>query len=1205
MKKLLLSGLIAASSLMALAVPPTVHESALPDAPRTPIIAREDPKAPTMPVPEYMKESLDFLRRERDGRKTPGRMLAPMSSSAYDIYGYLWWSNNLANIPGIYILEDPIGSRLFPDYSYDMYNYKKLNGWYLEEENAFAGVNINMDIDAGLVMGYSYYTVNLSTGGTSNKDYLMTPFMFQKCTYSPELERVYGYLGNLSSSQEEYYWAYAPVDNIAETTILSDKLGFEDYCYALYYSTYDGNFYGVNGKNQFVNINRTTGEQTVLLDLNTVVDSNLRFDTGDGGTYWAGLVWNDGDNCFYFNAPFRDKSSNIPSSTVIAISADASGKYTAKTVMELPDAMNFSFFFTKVDGATEDQPAAPLAGKASFEGASLTGDVTFYLPRTNGAGQYYPEGTTMEWTATLDGEVYGTGGTGTPGQEVVVAYTVPDPGIHVFGMYVTADGARSPRGYKTVYIGNDTPSQPKNVFLNNQTLTWDAVTTGVNSGYIDVAAMEYEITLNGEVVGTTKETSYNVTSLLPSDGPLQGYDATVTAVCNGLRSAAGESNHFVWGEPYYCTEDNPYYIQPTEEQWRQMTAIDANGDKRVYEHLNNWTLGAWTFNDYGGYDGGVNEALQIHSSSNNDDYLYLPPVELEETTNYYKVSFHCAGEGDYFDMYAVKTPSPYATKYPILENYTPRSGTAPGVNAYWDYIEAYLHVPDPGIYYICIQAKGNGDLRINRLSMEPSKVNGNSPRELDILMLSPGAEGKNIAAVTMLPNPNKMNGSKFPEGDEIYAVITVNGKPATYNGNEVGPVALDPNIKSGQNPVSQWVDTEQSGYRNGSYFQYEENKIEVQVYDVIDGVQNWGPVSRGEVYTGYDFPATPEGTTGEVLGNYSSALLKWQPVTRGATGGTIDPEEVYYSTFLFQQPTENVMYWLPLQEDGEYIYETEYVFNLLETYNFMDDISFADAPQDWYSIGAQSNNGAGSTFKVSYVDLIMGKPYDLPYEDDFSDPTSVYGNTTQMWVPIAVLDGVTRIGTWSRGTLSEGFALLGRCNGSGSGAILIPPFSTKGHESATINMSVRTGSNAPSFQLLYEEPLTYNYTVIGSYEAKEGPAEFETLSFQIPEEYLGLDAVKIYIVPTYTSSSQQFWMNNISVTDGAGVDSALAGNVTIAGSNGCIVLKGCAGEDVNIWSIDGMLINRMKAEAATTIIPANKGVYVVKVGDKKAKVVVK
>ena len=141
--------------------------------------------------------------------------------------------------------------------------------------------------------------------------------------------------------------------------------------------------------------------------------------------------------------------------------------------------------------------------------------------------------------------------------------------------------------------------------------------------------------------------------------------------------------------------------------------------------------------------------------------------------------------------------------------------------------------------------------------MQPSDVNGNSPRELEILMLSPGAEGKNIAAVTMLPSPYKMDGTGFPEGDEIYAVITVNGKPATYNGVEVGPVALDPNIKSGQSPVSQWVDTEQSGYRNDDYLQYEENKIVVQVYDVIDGVENWGPVSRGEVYTGLDIPATP------------------------------------------------------------------------------------------------------------------------------------------------------------------------------------------------------------------------------------------------------------------------------------------------------------------------------------------------------------
>ena len=179
MKNLLLSGFLVAGSIAALAVPPKIHESGQPGASRTPIIARENPKAPSMPIPAYMKGALENLR-ERNSNKTPGKMLAAPGGDALDMYGFLWWSNNIANLPGIYIIEEDPAGRIIPDYGYDLYGYMRFNGWYLEYEDAFAGVNVNMDINEGSIYSYVYYTVSLSTGGLSTTDYPLNSIMFQK-----------------------------------------------------------------------------------------------------------------------------------------------------------------------------------------------------------------------------------------------------------------------------------------------------------------------------------------------------------------------------------------------------------------------------------------------------------------------------------------------------------------------------------------------------------------------------------------------------------------------------------------------------------------------------------------------------------------------------------------------------------------------------------------------------------------------------------------------------------------------------------------------------------------------------------------------------------------------------------------------------------------------------------------------------------------
>ena len=1039
-----------------------------------------------------------------------------------------------------------------------------------------------MDLDSGRILNYGYYEIDTKTGATRNREeFPVVQWMFMYCTYHPELQRVYGYMLDFNSDSPRYVWASATTDALDEPE--SDYNVVSSHCYAMTYCHADGQIYGVNTKNQFVRI-ALDGTQTVLCTLPNA-SSILT-------NYFAGLCWNEGSKKFYFNANYSGNTSAI-----LSITPD--GK-TVETEYQLPDAAEFSYMYTVVNGALPNQPYQPTVGAISFPDGSLSGTVTYTLPSYYGNGTTIDKSAEMTYTATLDGSVYngaGATGTGHPGDKITVDYTTTQ-GLHAFGIYVTLDGENSPRGYRATYIGNDTPEMPTEVVLAYDKISWNPVTTGTHKGYIDTNAMEYEVTLNGQVLGTTSNTYYDIK--LDGEGELTGYVATVTPKCHGLVGKTAESNHLVYGEPYYL--ENGYYIAPTEQQWEQCTTVDGNKNGATWEY--DPKVAEWN---------GEENCFSIMWTKEFDDYLFLPPVYIDASNKYYKLSFRCAdGYQEHnatLDVIYATAPTPDAKVGTILDPYYPKQQKNPGFKR-WDLVEGYMHVEESGVYYIGFHAyatDGNG-LYVNAISLEPSDVTPVSPRAMDVLNVSAAGNGQNKATVALIPSDYMMDGTRFPDNTTIYANAVVNGKPATYNGEPLGLVPVKVPLYTGDAAPAFYVDTEQSG-NYGTIYE-EKNMIEVNLVNIVDGVENPGPISRAEVYTGYGYPAIPQGLEATVLEDYSSVKMTWDRVTEGYGGALINPETVVYETFLYVELSGGmIIYWLDLLEEGDHIEGTEYTFNLLDVYDWISHISYEDAPQAWYSVGVQSSNEAGTSHYVKYVDVIMGKPYDLPYIDKFDNPLGMYGNATEMWIPYSQLDGVNRSGSWAKGELADGdLALLGRSpGGSGSGAIGIPVFSTLGMEDATITMSVRTGNSCPPFKLLFEHYGTYEYTVVGSFSPEGTASEFTDLTFELPAEYMNLPAVKIMIVPEYSSTSQQFWMNRISIdgTSSASVDSVNGNAGKIIGGNGVITLQGFGNEIVTVTAADGRIVAQTRATGDEANISVDKGIYIVTAGKKVAKVIVK
>ena len=77
------------------------------------------------------------------------------------------------------------------------------------------------------------------------------------------------------------------------------------------------------------------------------------------------------------------------------------------------------------------------------------------------------------------------------------------------------------------------------------------------------------------------------------------------------------------------------------------------------------------------------------------------------------------------------------------------------------------------------------------------------------------------------------------------------------------------------------------------------------------------------------------------------------------------------------------------------------------------------------------------------------------------------------------------------------------------------------------------------------------------------------------------------------SVGESSFSNTAQVSLNTGIGDNAIGEGRIYGTEGAIVIEGMAGADVTIYTVDGRLVQQVKAEASTRVA-VSKGVYVVK-----------
>lgn len=1095
--------------------------------------AKEGKEAHRMliPVRESSRTSLSkgtpgksgIALRSRRSLSNPSRIIGNGAS----VYGYLSTSVSEEQKAGLYELT-PEGYTLKWKDEYAHGGSKLTNGWI--EGDRLCGYTIASYW--GMIFTFDYIEINMADGTTAKTeefDYYRQPNI-STAAFSTGERAIYGY----ASSPEDGSagWVRADADKPGEPVflrMLSDPEAGSA-CYSLTYNPDDEMFYGVNMDQKFVRID-ADGRQTVIADVP---------DAGTMANVITGMAYSPKENLFYWNYNTADRESGIYSIT-------KDGEFNL--ISTFSDGEEMTCLVCTDAFVATSKPLRPEISAISFEGGAVSGSITFTLPAEFTDGS--PIDDNLAWHALLDGVEY-KDGTAQAGSAVTVDFSELPDGFHNFALYTDYNGTIGARTSTRMFIGADTPKAPVNVVLTDSNVSWDAVTEGINGGYIDPAAITYEVMIDGKSYGTTTSTSLDIT--LPG-GDFKQYTAEVYAEYSGNRSAAGSSNPLVHGDDMTL----PIHFEVTEEEFNLMTIVDANDDDYnwIYSYGLTALLADWIYDE----------------SPTMDDYIYLPPIKFDSADKLYTLSMDMIARSTRYPdaMYEVVVatrPDAESVCKTILGPQRPPY-PAPDVDDV-DYehfvnVKTLFSVDVPGTYYIgfhCVSPAAQMGFLIRNINITDENITDKSPAAVTDAVAKGAENGVLSANVTFTLPTVDLAGNTLPSGSELTATVScVNS--ATVTGRPGEKVTADVETLQGDNNIL--------------------------IRTNLDGSNS--PKAIVTVFTGVHPPKSVSSVSAEIAPDMRSATLTWPAVTESEDGGYINPATVEYEIYTLGYNMYGDQEWQLLDECGT---STSYVFT--------PDM------QDLHFVAVGTKNEAGDNGRIYWLNILAGPPCELPMTENFADG---YVNISP-WLSYAIDDTYTAsLGSSAladidpRWSDSEDYAMVMVPEAAGTNGMMgIPRFTTATTDEAILEMEILTGPNAPEIAIYGDYYGSENLVYVGSVSDTEDA--LKTISFELPSELMGRDWVQIYVLCRFPDADRIFVMNSISINKGGvSVDGIHTAASAIRAGKGEIIFDGFNGCDINVMSLDGKTIGSTKATSGITTIKVDKGIYVAKAGQKTAKVVVR
>lgn len=504
-----------------------------------------------------------------------------------------------------------------------------------------------------------------------------------------------------------------------------------------------GQFYGVTEFGRFVKIDKATGEYTEY-------PSDPVIPAGTGKSTQHGGCVDDA------NGRFLLATYDYYGSTSALHSFDlATGQYAK--ILDFPNGEQVLGLYIPAPPRSPLSPAIP-ALSVTCENGAMEVSVKLTLPSTLSDGSD-ASGQTFSYEVSANGEMRETGeGEAGSVADLVIPMTIS--GNVSFSAVVSNQYGESPKVRAQCYVGKGSPSVPTNLVLSlagtTATLSWDAVTSASDGGYLDPDAVTYTIRDDaGETVMTgVTGTSASFEVEIPSSG-VKTLTYSVAAVHDGKVSAFATSAPLMIGS--YAP---PVEMGFDEQTFPQHTVIDANDDGV-----------AWGLN-YG------SAMIGYSFSQRMDDWLISPPVAMEANKTYPFKARVKATQSYYperIEVKAAKAPTAEAMTINVVEPTVVEEDGSQGLE-----ISGNITTDQAGNYYVGFHGISDaGMYNLYVLSYEIGEcVSGEKPAAVSDLQVTPDETGALTALVTFTAPAVNLDGQ--PLGGDLDIVVTRDDDTEVY-----------------------------------------------------------------------------------------------------------------------------------------------------------------------------------------------------------------------------------------------------------------------------------------------------------------------------------------------------------------------------------------------------------------------------------------
>lgn len=885
------------------------------------------------------------------------------------------------------------------------------------------------------------------------------------CAYDRDADLVYMITSRQTDGNKYQAVVYNP--NTATYTRLGDVAN-TDFPIAMNWSPEDGGVYILLESGVLKRMNKTTGAFTVA--------ANSGHQISD---YSGAMVYSPKDKGFVYIVSNYDDESKAE---VGVISLTGTQKTLGLTTYD----EQWIVLHTDDPYAAAEAPAPAKLASWDFNGASLSGSVKLTMPTVTNDGAALTADMFLQVTVDGDAPVYDS--------KVAAGATVDVPLTLTEGAHRLSVRPYVYSGINKVYAadlrldryaGNDTPLAPAAVTLSKTNVSWTAPgAVGANGGYVETAALRYNVYLNGALFNATPVSGTSLDITLPAGAPL--CTAEVEAIANGKTSARTASAPLAVNQALTV----PCYLGPAEGQ-RDMvqelidlfTFVDDNRDNKY-----------WQYDRQNPYTGGF-YYLNTNDQAPADDWLILPAINFDSTDDVYTFSFEAWASDHYFsseERFEVGISPDLSTR-----NMTIIHGpqVLPAKASNFTPVDVKFQVAEPGVKYLgirCISDPNTYRLYARRFLVTRAAGSLAAPAAVTDINIAPAPDGQRSARVDFKMPVVDLKGNTLPEGMQITAKVstTIESKSVTAAAGANASVE----IKAAQG---------------------------VNTFVIVTSSENGeGASVSTESNVGVDLPGLVT-ITKTVSEDNLTMVMNWEASTIGSAGGPVIPSECTYK--LMRHNGQNWMEYADLGSATTYTY------------------TVPAGAQKIVQLGILAVNGAGEAPSFATCSETLGTPYGLPMNETWPAQGE---NVTPVYDPYQIQSLTELAPKWGfvdpadlsdKGVTpnASGNALVAYW--VGSSRIYIPKFTTKGMNNVKFDFSAFFGAVSPTKFMISGSSNTSKRMLLGEYRQSDGDG-WTSITVDLPTSLQNQDWVQLDIEVDIASYSQYLLIENYSIKNHADND---------------------------------------------------------------------